>query len=155
METTIDIKNYLTEEEIRNICEDQLRSSIAYQFRQESEITRLISNLSYEFIFKAISSEIGCDSFELIHKKVKELIEEGSDIRYLLFHRASNWDKIDSPGVTMINKALKDNEDLIKTKVVEAINKYSINEDEFRELILEVIDEKLFSNKKISDNEFK
>lgn len=148
METTIDIKNYLTEEEIRNICEDQLRSSIAYQFRQEREITRLISNLSYEFMFKVISSEIGCDSFELILKKVKELIEKGSDIRYLLFHRANDYDKIDSPSITMINKALKDNEDLIRTKVVEAISKYSINEDEFREFILSVIDEKLFLNKK-------
>ena len=62
MEININIEDYLSKEEIKEIAKEQISYAIKEKFRKESDIERIITNLSYEFLFKAVSETIGKDS---------------------------------------------------------------------------------------------
>ena len=66
MELKINIEDYLSKDEIKDECKSAIRSAIYHQFEKESELERLISNLSYEFLFKEVSECTGKDAEELI-----------------------------------------------------------------------------------------
>lgn len=129
MELMINIEDYLTPEEIKTLAMEAVRDSITRIYsRDETNIARLISNLSYEFIFTAISDAIGEDAQTKITNKVKELLEEGSSIRYQLWRRKDAWEKTESPAIPILHKAIKDNEGLIRAKVMQSIDSYEFND---------------------------
>ena len=76
-EITINIDDYMTPDDIKVECMATVRQAVFNMYgRNENEIRRLITNLSYEFIFKAVSDCIGEDAKSLIVNKVKELLEK-------------------------------------------------------------------------------
>ena len=50
MEVSINIEDYLSKDEIKDIAKEQITYAIREKFRKESDIERIITNLSYEFI---------------------------------------------------------------------------------------------------------
>ena len=64
MELSVKIEDYLSEDEIKDIAKEQIACAIWEKFRKESDIERIITNLSFEFLFKAVSESIGEDAFE-------------------------------------------------------------------------------------------
>lgn len=132
MEITINIENYVNEERLKQIVEDELRNtiqSILYnKFRRESEINRMIANISYEIIFKAISDAIEEDAEVKIANTVKHLLEDDSHIRYLLWRKKDAWENEESPAVTAMNEAIKDNKQLIRNKVMQTIDQFEFND---------------------------
>lgn len=149
MEATININDYLSDAEIKEVCKDTLRSLIVKQFNRESDIDRVITNLSYEFVFEAVSKSIDCDAAKLIKDTVKRLLKKDDTIKYLIFRRNDAWERSEAPGLTILNKAIKDNESLIRSRVVEEIEKYDLGSFDlkyrFEELITQIVEEKLFS----------
>ena len=129
MNLTINIEDYVTPEEIKSLAMEAVRDSIMRMYsRDEYNISRLITNLSYEFIFKAVSEAIGEDAQVKISNKVKELLEDGGSIRYELWRRKDAWEKIESPAIPILHKAIKDNEGLIRAKVMQSIDGYEFND---------------------------
>ena len=129
MELTINIEDYITPEEIKSLAMEAVRDSIMRTYsRDEYNITRLITNLSYEFIFKVVSDAIGEDAQVKISNKVKELLEDGGSIRYELWRRKDAWEKTESPAIPILHKAIKDNEGLIRAKVMQSIDNYEFND---------------------------
>ena len=63
----IEIENYLSDDEIRQIVEEEFRDRIKSLFRTEKEITRIVTNLGYYNTFKIIENEV---------PNFKELIKE-------------------------------------------------------------------------------
>ena len=56
MEVTFNVFEYLTPDEIKEECKKAIRHSVHDTFaKNEAEVQRLISNLGYEFVFKAVS----------------------------------------------------------------------------------------------------
>lgn len=150
MEVKVNLEDYLSEEEIREECKYAIRKIIYETYSKESSQNRLISNLSYEILFKEISKCINEDAKTLITKQVIELIKQPDNIRYLLFRKKDAWDKEESIGYTILKQAIKDSENLIKEKVEEAIKNYNLGgADEIRDAIMDCfadkIDEKLFT----------
>jgi hypothetical protein len=150
MEIKIDIENYLSEEEIKEICKDTMRGIIREQFRKEADVDRVISNLSYEFLFKQISESIGEDAVALIKSKVNKLLQDSTSIEYELFRKADAWERSESVGYTILKQAIKDNADLINERVKETISVYDFgNREEIKEAIEDsvhsYIAEKLFN----------
>lgn len=128
-ELLINIEDYITPEEIKAVAMEAVKDSIMRTYnRDESNIARLISNLSYEFIFTAISNAIGEDAQTKITNQVKEILEEGSSIRYQLWRRKDAWEKTESPAIPILHKAIKDNEGLIRAKVMQSIDSYKFND---------------------------
>jgi hypothetical protein len=153
MELKINIEDYLTHEEIKNIVTDALRESIISVFRgDEANINRLISNLSYEFIFEAVSDAIGEDAQTKITNKVKELLEDENHIRYELW-RKNIYDDYESPAIPMLHKAIKDNEDLIRAKVVQSIDQFKFDgvQDAMYNALNQIVYDKVFG-KEGADN---
>ena len=146
MEVSIKIEDYLSEDEIRDIAKEQIACAIREKFRKESDIERIITNLSYEFLFKAVSDSVGEDAFEKIKGKVAELLEDDSHIRYCLWRKKDAWKNEESPAITILNKAIEDNRGLIENRVFEMVSNYDFNEakDEIYSVVCNAIEKKLF-----------
>ena len=151
METTINIEDYLSEEEIKEICKDSVRCAILRQYgnTKEADIDRLVTNLSYEYVFRAVTDAFGEDAKQKIQDTVAKLLKKDDTIRYLMFRRADAWDRSEAPGLTILNNAIKDNEELIRNRVKEEIEKYDLASFDlkyrFEEMICQIVEEKLFS----------
>lgn len=149
MNIDINIEDYLSEEEIKDECKMAIRHSIYDKYKKEAELDRLISNLSYEFIFTEISQCINEDVETLIRNKVIELLKDGSSIRYELFRKADAWDRETSVGYKILEQAIKDSENLIREKVTTVINNYDFGSsqeiyDKIMDCVTSIIEERLF-----------
>jgi hypothetical protein len=150
MNITIDIRDYLSADEIRDICKDTIAHDVHMLFaKNETEIERLISNLGYEFLFAAVSESIGKDAKKLIAEKVIELIKNDSSIKYEIWRRQDVWQRTESPAIKTMNDAIEDNKHLIRDRVITEIEKYPIDEirDEFFDMAVHILEEKLFGGK--------
>ena len=149
MNIEINISDYLSKEEIKEECKCAIRHLIYNTYNNESRIDTLISNLSYEFLFKQISECINKDAETLIRNKVIELLEDDSNIKYELFRKANAWDRETSVGYKILEQAIKDSENLIIEKVTTAINNYDFGNsqeiyDKIMDCITSIIDNRLF-----------
>lgn len=149
MNIEINISDYLSKEEIKEECKCAIRHLIYNTYNNESRIDTLISNLSYEFLFKQISKCINKDAETLIKNKVIELLEDDSNIKYELFRKANAWDRETSVGYKILEQAIKDSENLIREKVTTTINNYDFGNsreiyDTIMDCVTSIIDDRLF-----------
>lgn len=147
MNITIDIKDYLSEDEIKDECRFAIRNSIYEMFcKNESDIDRLISNLGYEFIFEAVSKAIGKDSEEMIVKKVTELAKDSSAIKYEMWRKKDVWDRSESPAIKILHEAIEDNNWLMRDCVQKVIMDFEFPDvrDAMYDIACEIVSEKLF-----------
>lgn len=149
VEININIEDYLSQEEMKEIVKEQFSQAVKEQFRKPSDIERVMTNLSYEYLFKAVSEAIGKDSVEFIKDKVVNLLQDDSHISYLMWRRKDAWENDESPAITAMNNAIKDNEDLIKSRVYSLISNYDFNEvkDEIYTVLCESLQRQLFGNR--------
>ena len=147
MNITFDIRDYLSADEIRDICKDTIAHDVHMLFtKNETEIERLISNLGYEFLFAAVSESIGKDAKKLIADKVIELIKNDSSIRYEIWRRRDAWERTESPAIKILNDAIEHNKFLIRDRVSVEVGKYPLDEvrKEFFDMAVHILEEKLF-----------
>ena len=74
MKIEIDIDEYFTPEMIKEIAEDELRRAFRRQFQKESDVERVLANLSSEFIFTLIAEQWDGDFTELLREKLRTLL---------------------------------------------------------------------------------
>ena len=149
-EILINLEDYITPEDIKAVAMDELHRIIRAQFsNRPGEVDRLISNLSYEFIFKAVSDAIGEDAKSKVAKKVAELLEDEGSIRYEMWRRKDAWEKTCSPAVDIMEAAIKNNRDLINGKVVEAIKGFEFSD--VRTAIYEALDTIIYNKLFLED----
>lgn len=119
METTIklNIEDYLTHDEIKDIMKDQVRNEVRTFFKDEKNAQRLLSNLSYQIVFNEIDKIIP-NSKELIIKQTEKVIRESST--YNVF-RDGSYGSSKSLASTYVEDAVKANKELINQKVKDTI----------------------------------
>ncbi len=149
MTIEININDYLSKEEIKEECKNAIRDLLYNTYKNEACMDTLISNLSYEFLFKQISECINKDAETLIRNKVIELLENDYTIKYELFRKANAWERKASVGYEILTQAIKDSENLIREKVTAAINDYDFGNsqeiyDKIMDCITSIIDDRLF-----------
>ena len=149
MEVNINIEDYLSQEEMKEIAKEQFSLAVKELFRKPSDIERIMTNLSYEYLFKTVSEAIGKDSLEFIKDKVISLLQDDSHISYLMWRRKDAWENDESPAITAMNKAIKDNEEFIKSRVYSFISNYDFNEvkDEIYAVLCDSLQQQLFGNR--------
>ena len=155
MEVTFNVFDYLTMDEIKEECRMAIRQSIHNTFaRNEADVQRLISNLGYEFIFKAVSAAIGKDAEKEIAAKVAELAKDKSHIRFEMWRKKDAWERAESPAIAILYEAIKDNKLLIRECVQTVIKEFEFPEvrDAMYAMAQDIIYEKLFGG---ADNERK
>jgi len=125
METTINITDYLSQEEIKSIVADQLRESIKAMFKSESDAQRLLSNLSYQIVFDEIDKVIP-NSRELVIEKTTSILK---DIKsYQVFRDASYGGKT-SLAYDILTNTVRNNVALIDQKVKEKITNHDYSDE--------------------------
>lgn len=139
MEISINIEDYVSEQDIRDEALKTIGESFKEQFKKEADVERVLSNLSHEYIFQEVVKYLEIDSEE-VEKRIREgiakaLSSESNTIVYKVFQRADAWDRTESPAVKILDDVLKDS----RPKIEECVNKI-IEEYPFRELREEIED---------------
>lgn len=117
----INIKDYLTESEIKEIIIDEFRSSLRNHLKDEKTVTRIISNAPYYKLYEVVDENLPEGYKEAIKNKVTELIADLSS--YSVFRYSYLDDrKPESLGSKIIESTVKENENLIKENVQKVIN---------------------------------
>lgn len=147
-ELMINIYEYLTDDQIKVICQEEVRHQIRKQFADNSEATikRLIGNIAYQVVFEEISASIGADAWSMLKDTVDRIMQDTDAIQYVLFQRKDDFTYRNSPAVDMMDEITAENRGLMEQKVREAIEKFEFRDvqDEIYEVAREVIYKRIF-----------
>lgn len=147
-ELMINIYEYLTDDQIKVICQEEVRHQIRKQFADNTEATikRLIGNIAYQVVFEEISANIGADAWGMLKDTVDRIIQDEDAIKYVLFQRKDNFTYRNSPAVDMLDEITAKSRGVMEQKVREAIEKFEFCDvqDEIYEVAREVIYKRIF-----------
>lgn len=118
----IDIDNYLSASEIKEIVKDMLISQLKYKIEREAD--RLLSNLAYYQAEAVINSLLTDEQKVMVNDKTTKIIQNMAE--HTVFYR--DWRGSPDNAVRILNKAVNDNAELITDKVKEVINNYPFEE---------------------------
>lgn len=145
MNINIDIKDYVSEEEIKDIINDEIRRIVRYYLNNEAELSRIITNISYKELWKQIELEVpNCE--KILKEKTIERIRNISD--YDIFRRKDAYIAEDSLATKLIDECVKENKNIINDKIKDIFNELSNSDLKYDiQGILEEYIEKLFEKK--------
>ncbi len=144
----INIENYLSDEEIKEIIKEELREKIKDMFKNERETSRIITNLGYYNTFKIIESEVP-NFKEMIKNKTKKICQEID--RYCVFREKEDYIRQeDSLAQKYLNASVEENKELINRKVIEIIN--GLKQQDIADEICNIIEDKIYNLFKGSGN---
>lgn len=138
----MNIKDYISEEEIKDIINDEIRRIVRYHLNNEAELSRIITNISYKELWKQIELEVpNCE--KILKEKTVERIRNISD--YDIFRRKDAHGTKDSLATKLIDECVKENKNIINDKVKNIFNELSNSDLKYDiQGILEEYIEKLF-----------
>jgi hypothetical protein len=116
VEAKINIEDYLSENEIKEIVEDEFKNTVRQMFCNDTETTRLIGNMSYRFIWKCVDDKVDGGLEEKIVNKTLDVLNNMSD--FSLFRRKDCYEPEDSVAQKILNKTIIENENIIINKVI-------------------------------------
>ena len=136
MQIEINIEDYITEEEKKEMVLNAYRNAI-YEKMGYMKEDEFLANVGYEVIFKAVDEMLGEDSRKIIEEKVKELIGNFSSFEVF---RSSDYGK-PSKGYLMIEEAVESNRGLINKRVKSLITEMS--DESFKYKIEDMLNEEI------------
>lgn len=148
----INIDEYISEEEKKEIAIDVFRQQVKNELfksingtvQSDSEIQRVIGNITHQIVFKEVQKYIP-DAKEQIISKVKKSLSK--DLSYEIFRKKDVWDKEEGLAVKYLREEIKNNEKYFKSRIKQTIEEYDFK-DQLREEIsvkFENIAESLYS----------
>lgn len=145
-EITVNVSEFFSKEELKEIAEQELRAAFHAQFQKESDVEQVIVNLSWEYICKLVAEQWDGDFEELLRQEVRKAIEDG--VGWQVFRRKDAWDRTESPAVKIMDEELKNSRPLIRAAIEKRIAEYpfyELDKNEIGETIWEVIMEKILA----------
>lgn len=152
MDITINAFDYISPEKISEIVEDEIRYAIRSQIKKESDIERVLTNFTAEYVFKLMESEWAANAVDF-EKALKEAINnaiESDHVKYYVFRRKDAWDRTESPAVKILDEECANSRPLIREMVEKHIKEYpfyELDRDEIGDVIYNVIMEKILKPK--------
>ena len=142
----INFKDYLSDEEIKEIIIDELRKEAREHFCNEKEFTRILTNISYYELWNKIEEEVP-NSRDIIKEKVIEELNEISS--YDVFRRKGEFNNCNSLAYDILEKYVDENKNIIENKVKDIFSELSKTDLKYEiQGILENYIEKLFLKEK-------
>jgi hypothetical protein len=127
-EITINIDNYISEEEKTAIVKEEFASLVRSRMNTEKDIERILTNNGYYFFQKEID-ELIPGYKDVISEKVRELItKKATDYSFSVF-REGRWGEEKSIATQYVENTVKENRDLIKSTVIEQIKDKDYSQD--------------------------
>ena len=140
----IKVEHYLDHEAIKEAVEDELRNQVRKHFANEENAKRLLGNLAYHIVREEVDKIVPDFEQELI-EKVASLIRDKSSVSFNLFDYDSYGSgRSKSLGAKIVEQTVKENQQLIKDKVVQAIQEKDYSEEAL--IKLENLSEEFTSN---------
>ena len=141
----IDIKDYLTSEEITEICKDAIYQKIREDMRGLN-VYDIIANISHSDVAAMVDAYVGKDNFckTEIPKKVRNAIESISE--FTVFRKADAWERHSSIAQDILDEECRASRPLIKKRVEQIINEYNfpqLERDEIMYTIADVLTDRL------------
>ena len=135
----IKIEDYLSEEEIKEICKEALYQKIREDMRNLN-VNDIIANVSYAEVAAMVDTYVGEDDFckKEIPKKVHRVIDELST--YTVFRKADAWERKNSIAYDIMEEECRASRPLIKARVEQIINEYNFPQLERDEIIYTIAD---------------
>ena len=127
MEIKMNVFDYLSEDEVKEIVKEEVRSSVhecvSKMFKDEDEIARILTNSSYSCVQSEVDKLIP-DYKDKIAIGVKTIVD-GNNYHYEVFNH-DDWTNKDSLGLKYLNEVVNSNKDKIKERVETAISEYDV-----------------------------
>jgi hypothetical protein len=117
----IDVEDYLSHEEIKDICEEQVRESVSKQLRREQDFERIFSNAAYHIMFQLIDDAFDEDIKEVLKKKTLEILNTKTE--FGIFRKRDAWEKDESFAYAYVQTVVTDNMHLIHDKIISEIQR--------------------------------
>ena len=133
---TVNVEDYLSDDEMKDICRDVFANSVAKYFNTENDLKRIIGNIGYETACDILDKQVSNFSDQIIEQTKKACADISN---YTVFRSANGWGDKDSIGKVILEQATKDNKDIIIKKVQEIFN--AIDNDSLRYEISDIIQE--------------
>lgn len=129
MKIEININDYISEEEKKQIAINAFKESIRESLENTTTIEKIISNAAHYAVFQAIDEAVGAENNkEIIVEKTKKLINENDLSRYTFRYNTFHNKEATSVASILLEKTIKDNEELFKEKILETIKNLDVNE---------------------------
>ena len=135
----IEIKDYLHQEEIKEICKDALYQKIREDMHGLN-INDIIANISNADVEAMVDAYVGEDDFckTEIPKKVRNVIENLST--FTVFRKADAWERKNSIAYDIMQEECRASRPLIKSRVEQIINEYNFPQLERNEIMYTIAD---------------
>lgn len=113
----INIEDYLSKDEIKEICKDYVKD-LLYS-RNENHKERVLMNMAYQAAFSIIDDCLDEEDKQLIKEKVFKIINDPTS--YSIFRKKDVWGMEDSEAYIEVKKAVEEYKPLINKLVKKAI----------------------------------
>ena len=137
----IDVKEYLSEEDMKRIAEDAWREQCHAKFITDKE--RILSNTAYQIVYRLVDEHFNENLEQILRDKVIKIINEMS--AFNVFKQKDVWGKEESVATKLMNQVVVENKDLLTSVVQKQMINARIDEDYLTDAIKEVIINKLTS----------
>lgn len=117
---TINIDDYLSEDEKKQIVTDEYRNLVAKSFDSRSEIDRILGNASYHAVWKITDDCLDGDSKEAVRLKVLKVIDNLTE--YSVFYDGGYVGK-PNEAHKFLMRCVKENEPRIKAIIGDQVEK--------------------------------
>ena len=138
----INVKDYLTEDEIKEIVIDEVRNGV--RCRDEKNLTRIITNASH-YWFRDLISEVIGDSFNIeIENQVKKVLSEVSSYSII---RDGSYGEKPSKAYLLIQEYVEKHKSILEDKVkekLENLSEFDILRYEGREEIADSVSQAIY-----------
>ena len=123
----INIQDYLSKEEIAEICKEEIRNII--RKTKEEDIARIIGNSAYYKVFDKVDGLLPNGYEDKIVKKVNDIVDGMNSFGLIRYNYSTGLPE--STGAKIIEKAVKEREQYIINKVNKAIDaKFNQSDDD-------------------------
>lgn len=116
MEATINIDDYLSNEEKKELCIEYVREVLRGDAHQRE---RVLSNMAYEAAFSILDSALTEEMMKIVKEKAFAQIEKVTDFH--IFRKKDAWGQEDSVAYLEVKKAVEEHKHLINPLVKKAI----------------------------------
>ena len=145
----IEIKDYLNQEEIKEICKDALYQKIREDMHGLN-VYDIIANISHADVDAMVDAYVGEDDVckTEMPKKVRNVIENLST--FTVFRKADAWERKNSIAYDIMEEECRAARPLIKKRVEQIINEYNfpqLERDEIMYTIADVLTDRLLPEK--------
>lgn len=138
----IDVRDYLGEEEMREIAREQFSRAVERQLSSSLEVERVISNIAYETVWRAVDDAVGEDAKALVAAKIPSVIDSLSC--YNVFREADKFLREEkSVGQRILDEVVAENRPAIEARVREVIDGIDANRlrEHIRDAIFDTVSE--------------